>query len=135
MGSAVGVNDRAGRGTAAPAGHLERVDDDLRGDPISDRAPHDAAAERVDHRSAGDPSDLRAVLRDIAEPEPVRPIGMELALHEVLMRRSVGGLQPLRMLRYETRTSPLSRMSRATRLRPTWSPRPSRNSARTRGAP
>lgn len=41
--SAVRVNDRAGLGTASPARHLERVDDDLRGDAIGNRPADDAA--------------------------------------------------------------------------------------------
>lgn len=48
---------------AAPAGHLERVDDDVRGDPIRDQPAHDPSAERVDHGGAVDPSVSRAVLR------------------------------------------------------------------------
>ena len=86
----VGVNDGAGLGAASPAGHLEGVDDDLGGDPIRDRPADDPAAGRVDHRSAVNPAILRAVLGDVAEPEPVRGVRAELPLHEVLVGGRVG---------------------------------------------
>ncbi len=76
-------------GAAAPAGHLERVDDDLRSDPVRDRPPHDPPRVRVDHGRAVEPSVFRAVLRDVAEPQPVRGVGAELPLHEVLVGRGV----------------------------------------------
>ena len=85
LSSAVGVNHGSGRGAAAPAGHLERIDDDLGGDPVRDRPAHDPAGERVDHRGTVNPSVSRAVLRNIAEPEPVRRVGAELPLHEILV--------------------------------------------------
>jgi hypothetical protein len=83
------MNHGSGVGAASPAGHLERVDDDLRGDPVADRPPHDPPAERVEHGGTVDPPILRAVLRDIAEPEPVRRVRSELPLHEILVCGSV----------------------------------------------
>src|SRR5690606_12884947 len=77
-------------GSASPARHLERIDNDLRGDPIRDGPPDDAARVGVDDGGAVDPSVSRAVLRDVAEPEPVRLFGAELSLHEILVRCRVG---------------------------------------------
>lgn len=82
-------DDGAGFGTTAPAGHLERVDDDLRGDPVRDRPPHDPPRVGVDDGCAVNPAVFRPVLGDVAEPEPVRRVRSELSLHEILMRRSV----------------------------------------------
>ena len=83
------VDHRAGFGASAPACHLERVDDDLCGDPIRDRPPDDPARVGVDDRGAVDPSVPRAVLGDVAEPETVRRVRAELPLHEVLVRGRV----------------------------------------------
>jgi hypothetical protein len=69
---------------------LPRVDDDLGGDPVADRPADDAAAERVDDGGAVDLSVSRAVLCDVAEPEPVGRVSAELPLHEVLVRGGVG---------------------------------------------
>lgn len=79
----------SGLWASPPTGHLKRVDDDLGGDPIGDRPADDAAAERVNDGGAVDPSVLRTVLRDVAEPEPVRRVCAELPLHEILVRRRV----------------------------------------------
>jgi hypothetical protein len=84
------MNHGSGLWTASPPGHLERVNDDLRGDPVGDRPTDDAATERVDNRGAVDPSISRAMLGDVAEPQPVRLGRAELALHEIRVRRRVG---------------------------------------------
>ena len=54
--------------------------------------PHQPTGERIDHGGAVDPAVFRAVLRDVAEPEPepVRLRRPELPSHEILMRRGVG---------------------------------------------
>ena len=84
------MNHGSGLWSASPPGHLERVDDDLGSDPVRDRPAHDPSAEGVDHRGAVDPPVFRAMLRDVAEPEPVRLVRAELSLHEVLVSRGVG---------------------------------------------
>ena len=84
------MNHGSGLWPASPPGHFERVDDDLRGNPVRDRPPDDAARVGIDHRGAVDPPVVRAVLRDVAEPEPVRLGRAELSLHEVLVSRGVG---------------------------------------------
>lgn len=77
-------------GPALPPGHLERVDDDVGGDAVGDRPADDAAGERVDHGRAVDPAVAGAMLRDVAEPEPIRLVRAELPLHQVVVRGGVG---------------------------------------------
>lgn len=89
MRSTVCVDDGARFGSASPAGHLDRVDDDLRGDPIRDRPANYPARVRVDHGSAVDPPVPYPVLGDVEEPEPVPCIRRKAALYEVLVRRRV----------------------------------------------
>lgn len=84
------MNHGSGLGSSSPAGHLERVDDDLGSDPIGDRPADDTTAECVDDRSAVDPAVVRAMLRDVAEPESVRLGCAELSLHEIIVRCCVG---------------------------------------------
>lgn len=80
----------AGLGVAPPAGRLERVDDDLCGDPVADGLADDAAAGRVDHCHAVDPAILRAVLDVIAESEPIRCVRADLPLHKILKSGRLG---------------------------------------------
>ena len=44
----VRVHDRAGLGSALPAGHLQGVDDELGADVVRDRPAHDTAGVGVD---------------------------------------------------------------------------------------
>lgn len=88
--SSVHVNHGSRFGAPPPAGHLKRVDDDLGSDPVADRPADDAAAERVDDGGAVDPSVSRAMLCDVAEPEPVGRVSAELPLHGVLVSGGVG---------------------------------------------
>jgi hypothetical protein len=52
LAAAVAVQHAAGRGPAAPAGHLQGVDDQLRAHVVGDRPAHDGAAEDVQARRA-----------------------------------------------------------------------------------
>lgn len=80
----VGVDDGAIR-AALPAGHLQGIDDQFGADVVGDRPAHDLATERVDDRAAVDPAVRRAMLGDVGEPDPVRRVGAELPLDQVVM--------------------------------------------------
>ena len=83
------MHDGADR-SAAPAGHLQRVDDQLGAQMVRDRPADDAAGVDVEDGGAVDPALAGAVLGDVGEPQLVRPVGTELPLHPVLPHR-LGG--------------------------------------------
>jgi hypothetical protein len=62
---------------------------------VGDRPAHDPSAEHVEDRAAVDLPGPGGVLGDVGAPQPVRPIGDELALHQVLMDRLSGSVPPL----------------------------------------
>ena len=68
----------------APGGHLQGVDDQLGADVIGNGPADDAAAPCVEddgdvHLALG-----RGVLGDVADPQAVRALDGELAVHQVL---------------------------------------------------
>jgi hypothetical protein len=79
----------AGRRLAPPAGHVERVDDELGSEVIGDRPADDEAAPRVDHHRAVDASVAGWVLGDVGDPQPVRSGGLELADDQIIGRDGV----------------------------------------------
>ena len=81
----VGVHHRAGlTPVASPDGHLQGVDDELGAEMIRDRPADDATREGVDHSRQVDLALCCRVLGDIADPESIRSIDCELAVHEVI---------------------------------------------------
>lgn len=83
----VAVDDRPGLGPAAPGGNLEGVDNRLGPNVIGDRPADDAAAEHAEDRTAVDLALPRRVLGHVSDPEPVRAVGHELPLDQVLVDR------------------------------------------------
>lgn len=83
--SVVGVQDRPRGGSALPAGHVESVDDEFGADVVGDRPADDPSGPGIHDRAAIDPAVGSSVLSDVGEPEPIRAIGMELALDQVVM--------------------------------------------------
>ena len=67
-------------------------------------------------RSRPIPSLVRCSVMSVT-PQPVRAVGDEPALHQVLVRRRRRPVPP-RLRRWQTPASPAARISRATRLRP-----------------
>ena len=81
----VGVHHRAGLASvASPYGHLQGVDDELGAEVVRDRPADDAARESVDHSRQVDLALGCRVLGDIADPEHIRSVDCELAVHEVI---------------------------------------------------
>ena len=83
--SAVAVNHGAGRGSAAPAGHLQGVDDQLGAQVVGDRPPDNGAAEDVEDRGAVDLALGGGVFGDVGDPQPVGCVGEEAALHQIVV--------------------------------------------------
>jgi len=123
-----------GRGGGVPAGHLQGVDDELAAEVVGDGPAHDHAGPHVQDRAAVDLPLTGGVLGDVGAPQPVRAVGGELALHQIVVhgcrRRGPAGLP-----RGWIPCRPTSLSSRATRSRLTTRPRPRVSSACTRGAP
>ena len=84
---AVAVDDGAGGWPAAPAGHLQGVDDQLGAHVVGNRPADHGAAEDVEHRGAVDLALAGGVLGDVGDPQPVGALGDEAALHQILVHR------------------------------------------------
>jgi hypothetical protein len=84
----VGVHDRLTLWwLASPAGHVQRVDDQLGAQVIGDRPAHDAAGPGVDDTTQIDLALGGRVLGDVAAPEPIRTVHAEVAIDQVRIRR------------------------------------------------
>jgi hypothetical protein len=79
-------NRLAGRRTAAPDGHLEGVDHELRTHVIGDRPTDDGAAEGVEDHGQIRLAVLGRVLGDVHDPEAVRLGGVEGPLDQIVGR-------------------------------------------------
>jgi hypothetical protein len=90
----IGLRDRCGllcpRAVGEPS-HLECVDDEFGAEVIGDRPANDAPGPGVDDDGHVDPSLGCAVLGDVLHPQPVRSLGAELAVHEIVRHR-IGGV-------------------------------------------
>jgi hypothetical protein len=76
------------------------------------------------------------VALDVGDPQPVRGVGDEPALHQVGVHgRRRAGPVPFAPVTDPGQAGAARRISRATRLRPHAGPRPRRSPACTRGAP
>ena len=84
------MNHGAGRGSAAPAGHLQGVDDQLGAQVVGDRPPDNGAAEDVEDRGAVDLALGGGVFGDVGQPQPVKVVGGEGAFNEVVVDRRTG---------------------------------------------
>ncbi len=81
----VSVQDAPGDLTATRDGVADGIDGELRGHPVADRVADDAVGEDILDRAAVKLAfGRRAVLGDVGEPDPVRGIGPEDALHVVV---------------------------------------------------
>jgi hypothetical protein len=89
LGSGIGVRDKARLGCSQRDGHVQSVGDKTR-PPMGGQLPADDHA-RVDVQDKGKvgESGSGADVGEIRDPQPVRPGGAELALHQV--RRPCGG--------------------------------------------
>jgi hypothetical protein len=83
--------------------HSERVDDALRAKIVSHRPADDLAAPGVDHAGEKDVALPARDVGDVRYPEPVRPLSLEAALHEIarswrlsLAQRRLDPLAPAR---------------------------------------
>ena len=72
-------------GPAAPAGHLEGVDDQFGAHVVGDRPADDDPAEDVEHGGAVDLALAGGVFGNVGDPQSIRCVGDEPALHQVLM--------------------------------------------------
>jgi hypothetical protein len=84
LGPVVGVVDRlTGFWALPPAGHIERVDDELGPEMIGDGVPDDLAVPGIDHHRK---VQERLVALDVRHPELVGCIWGELAGHQIIIR-------------------------------------------------
>jgi hypothetical protein len=85
------------RGLAPPEGHLHGVGHELAADVVGDGPAHNPAAKGVEHDGEEDPALGGGVLGDVHDPEPVRALGIEGSVDEVvtgLGRRVPAGAAP-----------------------------------------
>jgi len=75
--------DEPGRRTPARHRHRERVDDELGLEVVAHRPADDLAGVHVHHHAEEQVALERRHVGDVGEPEPVRPLGDELALDQV----------------------------------------------------
>ncbi len=80
----IGVGDRAVGWPAAQGGHVDRVGDELGAHVIGDRPADDPSGPGVDDDGEVDPALAGAVLGDVLHPQPVRAVGAELAMHQIV---------------------------------------------------
>ena len=85
--SVVGVGDRSLGWPPAPGGHVDRVGDELGAHVIGDRPAHDTTTPGVDDDGEVDPALTAAVLGDVLDPQAVRAVGSELAMHQIIRAR------------------------------------------------
>ena len=82
--SVIRVGDRTLGWASAPGGHVDGVGDELGAHVISDRPAHDAPGPGVDDDGEVDPALTAAVLGDVLDPQAVRAVGSELAMHQII---------------------------------------------------
>ena len=85
----VGVGDRAFGWSASQGGHVDGVGDELGAHVIGDRPADDPSGPGVDDDGEVDPALAGAVLGDVLHPQPVRAVGAELAVHQII-RAGIG---------------------------------------------
>jgi hypothetical protein len=111
---------------AKRGGHLERVEDELAAHVRRDLPTHDHAAVDVEDEGQARGAGVAADVGQIADPELVGRLGAEAALDQVT-RPVCRALLALRVVRTprprRTPCQPCARISRATRSRPTSTPR------------
>ena len=78
----VGVMDHVRR-PALRERHVERLEHELRAQVRRHRPADDAAAPRVEHDSEVEEAGPRRDVGDVRDPEPIRPGGREVAIHEI----------------------------------------------------
>jgi hypothetical protein len=66
------------------SGHVDGVGDEFGAPVVRDRPAHHPSAPRVDHDRQVDPSLAGAVLGDVLHPQPIRAVGTELAMHQII---------------------------------------------------
>ena len=84
------MNDHPGRVPASPHGVFEGVHGQRCAHAVADRVPHDPAGEDVFDRAQVQFPLVRSMLGDVGEPQPVRALGGELTLHEVVVDGRAG---------------------------------------------
>ena len=85
LAAVVGMKDGlALRRPPAPCRHLQGVDHQLGADVIGDGPAHDPAAPSVEDDGYVDLALGGGVLGYVADPQPVRALDAELAVHQVL---------------------------------------------------
>jgi hypothetical protein len=87
--SSSSIRDRSARWcrgwwSAAQGGHVDRVSDQFGAHVISDRPTDDSSGPGVDDDSEVDPAFAGAVLGDVLDPQSVRAVGSELAVHQII---------------------------------------------------
>ncbi len=84
----IGVDDGLAEGRlTSPAGHLQRVHDELPTEVVGDRPADDSPGAHVEYRGTGDLAFARRGLGDIGEPESVRRVGDEAPSHQIAAQR------------------------------------------------
>ena len=86
LAAVIGMGDGA-VGATPQAGHLEGVDDELGAEVVGDRPADDPSGPGVDDDGEVDPALAGAVLGDVLHPQPVRAVGAELAVHQIVRQR------------------------------------------------
>lgn len=127
--ASVGV-DHSVPGCSLAASHFLSVDGQLGADVVGDGPAHHHGGLGGDDDAAVDSPVGGAMLGDVGEPDPVRAVGGEPALHGVVAggcNQSSGRWLVLR--RWPTRWIPATRITRTTRLLPIFNPRLMRSSA------
>jgi hypothetical protein len=73
--------------SAPQAGHLEGVNDELGAQVIGDRPADDTTGPGIDDHGEIDPALGRGALGDVLDPQPVRSLRAEPAVHQVVRWR------------------------------------------------
>jgi len=89
LAAVIGVqHGTAGCWFAAPAGHVQGIDDEFGAQVIGDGPAHHPAGVHIQHYGAIQPALAGVVLGDVGHPQPVRPVRGELAVHQVRVFKS-----------------------------------------------
>jgi len=88
--SPVGVDHATGDVPAPGDGAVHGIDGETRFHSVADRVPDDPVAEDVLDCAEVELAFTGFVLRDVAEPEPVRCVGGELPAHKIVVHRRAG---------------------------------------------
>ena len=123
-------------GLAAPGGHVQGVADQFGSEVVSDGPADHPARPGVDDRRQIDLAFPGGMFGHIGHPQPVRAVDPELAMDQVLSKQiSRVAAGAARLAGPVTALQTGLRIRRATRLRLTRMPAPSRRSAHTLGEP